>query len=180
VKIGLESGNTSRRETLTSRSTELGNLFKSTLKKKSTGAKAVFAVNDGRYSLKARITTPKPSGESKPEGFLLSDLFPQGSTDGNQPLYIAVRYFCSNHLTSGAGLGSGLGKTGGRFTGGGVDCGIIDGGSIEAGFFESGIFDSGRADAGRLDCGIVLGGICTGGLTAVEPTEGGDCVGIGG
>jgi hypothetical protein len=26
---------------------------KSTLKKKSTGAKAVFAVNDGRYSMKA-------------------------------------------------------------------------------------------------------------------------------
>ena len=36
----------------------VGNVFtpwkvKSTLKKKSTGAKAVFAVNDGRYSVKA-------------------------------------------------------------------------------------------------------------------------------
>jgi hypothetical protein len=36
----------------------VGNVFtpwkvRSTLKKKSTGAKAVFALNDGRYSVKA-------------------------------------------------------------------------------------------------------------------------------
>jgi hypothetical protein len=51
---------------------------KSTLKKRSTGTKAVFAINDGRYSVFGEVggviypsPNQRPSGELKTGGFLL-------------------------------------------------------------------------------------------------------------